>query len=251
MTIQRIFSVGGTATWKFVNPKPGMDTPFRSSGLLVARSGQRFGGCIRVGKDWILTAHHLVDVAAMARSFTASFGRFTPWEANIHTYELDPTDYFASDDGIQGASGFDFRLDYAFIRLKGGNNDISTNPLPQVIPAPPAVGDLAIIPQYLSRGPMQVASPCSVELQYAGMFTSINADFTYHLTSTIEGSSGSPIFDEKHRLVAMHTHGQHPWDRVGLKRKYNWGTRIDAIVHDARSRGFAFLNEMPELNRIP
>lgn len=251
MTLGGIPPLGNVANpvWKYVEKLEEEERAMVGScGLLISEMGSRYGGCVRVGERWLLTAHHVVDASELAFRFKAVFGFFGR-NSRKFTYALDPADFFSSADGIQGAAGYEFDLDYAFIRLAGTAQagDPSLERHPRSAPGDPARQTAARIPQHRSRGAMQLATEHSIEDPNAGLIVDFDADYLFHRSSTYPGTSGSPIFDTDWNLVALHTHGFRASSPDDRKTRNNWGARITRIVADARSRQFAYLHEMPAL----
>ena len=220
-----------------------------SVGLLLPDVGIRFGCCLRVSNDWILTAHHVIDIPDLARRFTVKFAYVARGQG--FSYKLDPdSGFFTSDDGIQGAAGDGFDLDYAFIRIKGPfkERDLSIdNPL-SADPTP-VKGAQALIAQYSGAGPMQFPIEHSVEHADAGRIIEFDDEYIFHKRSTNGGASGSPIFDGSWNLIGVHTHGRLDNSGDPLRDQNNWGTRISAIVADAKTRGFD-MSDIPFLDEL-
>jgi trypsin-like peptidase len=242
----------GNPRFEPVRSVPGALPPSFCTGLLLADGCRRFGGCIRVSEEWILTAHHVIDIADLARHFRARFAYLNPAPDGFFEYPLDPDrGFFTSEDGIQGPSGDKFELDYAFIRLRGpfDPEDPSFVHPPDINTAPPVKGTPARIPQHRNGGILQIARESSVEIPLVGLVTAFDDKYVFHRSSTTPGVSGSPIFDFAWKLIGVHTHGRRAAIDDALRRENGWGTRITAIVDDARRRGFNF-PQMDWLNSI-
>ncbi|APV48559.1 hypothetical protein BWI17_01970 [Betaproteobacteria bacterium GR16-43] len=237
----------GTPDWDFATNSPGALPGAYPCGLIESIDGARFGGCVRVGFGWILTAHHVVDIPDMVTRFRATFG-YVNNATKGTAYSLSPEDFFCSDDGIQGPNGLGFTRDYAFIRIANPQQDPSTIHMGTARVLPPQKGEELHIPQHRSRRAMQISREHSIEFPDVGRVVSVkDPHLIFHRCSTYEGSSGSPIFDTHWKVLGLHTHGFRPNSKDDIVRELNWGTRIDSIAADAKARGFKFLDEMPLL----
>jgi hypothetical protein len=231
---------------RWVPPPPGNAAHACSCiGLLRSKGGERRGACLRVSADWILTAHHIIDIAALADRFEVTFGHVAPG-APVYTYRLDAARGFHSSlDGIQGPEGDRFELDYAFVRLKGpySADDPSVDPRFSVDHRSPIIGSRAYIPRFRGEDPLRVEDPDPAQ-PAAGTFTAAKDAYVFHRSATLPGVSGSPIFNQHWQLIGVHTHGVFPEARYVEGRSSNWGTHIINIVLDADHKQF-------DLRRIP
>jgi hypothetical protein len=210
------------------------------AGLIFSPARRRFGGCVRVGPQWILTAHHVLDIPDLAADFRCRFGYVNPRQQDFVDYDLDAGGFFASDDGIQGPSGWGFELDYLFVRLLGApaENDPSVRHPPNPRYGTPEQGITVHIPQHRNKGVMQLPEAASVSDPSVGKLMTFDDRHLHYLASTEPGCSGSPILDHEWRLIGVHTNGDLPNCPNLLRQKHNRGTRIDSILENARRRGF-------------
>ena len=93
------------------------------------------------------------------------------------------------------------------------------------------VGDRVNIIQHPGGGPKQIALSHNVVV-------SVDDQRVRYLTDTDYGSSGSPVFDEQWRVVALH----HSWGterEPGLKQWYvrNEGIHINTIIEGLAKDG--------------
>jgi hypothetical protein len=269
----------GNPDWKLAEFVDGSLPSCHAVGNLILQGGMRVGTCVRVSPQWILTAHHVVDVPDLARNFTAShFGFISKGARMSRVYELDADHFFTSEDGIQGQTGDHFELDYALIRLKGriDADDPALAAGLRITFEAPRIGSRGRIPQFdcvvpqpgdavclsdrkcVGDDPPEVTCPEPLRLEeprgdpQAGTFTVCDDPehpHLFHKCSTDKGQSGCPIFDEKWNLVGLHTHGRKSRFPDPIRRANNWGTRIECIVRDAHARGFRHLGEIPLFQR--
>ncbi|MEO7741561.1 MAG: serine protease [Usitatibacter sp.] len=223
------------------------------TGILELPGTSRFGACVRVSPEWILTAHHVVDIPDLAARFQARFGALGPSGEGAVQYGLEARDFFCSDDGIQGPHGDRFELDYAFVRVHGPvqAGDPSIPNLPKANGGVPRPGTLVRVPMRGDDGLLRFAvNRPTAAYPTAGRVVAFDDCYLFHQRSTLEGASGAPIFDEAWVLMGIHTHGFFYKDPDPLRRDNNWGVRITQIVADARKRGFAFLAEIASLRDL-
>ena len=235
---------GRPARWVDPGEIPGALPSCLCAGRLVldGTMGRRYGGCVRVHEDWILTAHHVVDIPDIARRFTV---RFNGAHGAKVEYRLDPDrGYFPSHDGILSASCIDFDLDYVFVRLAGpaARGDASRTHPALIERDAPAPGEPLQIPQAAGldlalKFPVErTSAPASV-----GRAALCEGPYLHHQVSTRPGASGSPVFDTRWHVVALHTGGRlDNRPSAGLRHEHNLATLMDAIVADARARHPAF-----------
>lgn len=107
----------------------------RAVGLIVARGTENLesdpvviGSCLLVGRDWVLTAHHVLLSQEFAQNFQAVFDfvgapnstvdeRFL--EAKKYDFSSDKSHFFKSNDGIFSGNGHDYMGgDWVLIKIK-------------------------------------------------------------------------------------------------------------------------------------
>ncbi|HVE71070.1 MAG TPA: trypsin-like peptidase domain-containing protein [Thermoanaerobaculia bacterium] len=130
-------------------------------------------------------------------------------------------------------------LDYAFLRLNRpfGNEPVGpVSPDADVAkrgwvdlmkPAPdPPVNGPAFIVQHPSGGPMKLALSTRAIVGF-----SPNRRRVRYRTNTLGGSSGSPVFDQEWRILALHHSGDPEWVKLP---EYNEGIPISTITAQLR-----------------
>lgn len=201
-----------------------------SQRVCLIMAGPAAGTGFLVGPDLVLTAGHVVqkieksDIKGCLFDFArdangTSDGRTV---AFAETWRVafappDPTD--EEDTGVPAPKN----LDFGIIRLAEAVADDDLSGTPRGFETANTDGDIQtgaplLIAQHPMRQPMQLSLGGSL-----GLF---RGDLRLHYTaSTLKGSSGSPVFDGKMRLVALH----HAGDPTGLTATYNAGVPIGLI----------------------
>jgi V8-like Glu-specific endopeptidase len=233
------FSADGQEEVVIVAGQPSfVDVAFLAIGVLRASSvcrlvmsfptGKGSGTAFRVGNRHLLTNHHVVrdhqrgDVAATSVEAWFNYEDDTAGEPKqILQIACDAS-------GIVGEKEDDWAL------------VPTTDPIPDEFPVLaletteiPGVDDRVYIIQHPGGGPKQVA------FQH-NLVRAVTEDVLQYWTDTDLGSSGSPVFDEHWRVVALHHFSvKIAADRMGVR---NQGRRIDRVVERIRAR-----NALPEL----
>jgi len=157
--------------------------------LVILPGGRYYGTGFRIGRDLLLTNHHVLFGPA-----GTSAARVEAW---LH-YELDVTGRPRGHEVIgcrADTIAGDERNDWAVIRTSA--------PLPDSIPVldlgrgSVAAGDRVYIIQHPNGGMKKIGMHHNV-VRYA------DEDVVQYWTDTERGSSGSPVFSERWELVALH-----------------------------------------------
>ena len=235
------FSGDGRAEAIIVAGQPTfVDVSFLAVGVLRARgvcmlmtrfpAGAGSGTAFRVGRRHLLTNHHVLFDAhhgdAPATAVEAWFNFEDDMDGRpkrIAQIRCEPATVVAEKPD-----------DWALITV--------AEPIPDDFPAlpigaapMPAVDDRVYIIQHPAGRPKQVA------FQH-NLVRAVLPDVLQYWTDTDLGSSGSPVFDEKWRVVGLH-HFSVPapaGERIGVR---NQGRRIDRVA--ARIRALGTLPELP------
>lgn len=158
----------------------------RAVALLVGPGGST-ATCFFVAPDAIVTNHHVLSSRSAARGFQVRLG-YERYDSPIKMCGLDPDRLFEADAN----------LDCALVAVQGAPSGQEMIALGAG--AVPAKGEQALIVQYPNGGPRKIGIDDN-EIQR------IEGDRLYYLTDTTEGSSGSPVFDVRMRLLALHSTG--------------------------------------------
>ncbi|MFE8963401.1 trypsin-like peptidase domain-containing protein [Streptomyces iakyrus] len=185
--------------------------------LLVTDDGGRryHGTAFRVSHDLLLTNHHvLCGSGTRPERVDAWFG----YERDLNGRDLEHVSVACDPGSVVG----DETDDWAVVKAVG--------PLPDdavVIELPERatldVGDRLYIIQHPNGGVKKLAARHNV-VRY------VDDEIVQYWTDTDRGSSGSPVFDERWRLVALHRR----WTRIGplsAQAEYrNEGVRIERVA---------------------
>lgn len=228
------FSTDGRAEAIIVAGQPTfVDVSFLAVGLDRARSvcrlstrfpGEGSGTGFRIGPEHVLTNHHVLFNRDDGDRKIVSAEAWFNYESDEWGQPKRITQVRCDPDSVVGEKADD----WALIR--------TTEPIPADFPMLPVTG--AEVPEvddrvYIIQHPY--GQPKKVAFQH-NLVRSVEPDKIQYWTDTDLGSSGSPVFDESWRVVALH-HFSVPapeGDRVSVR---NQGRRIDRIVERMRQLG--------------
>lgn len=186
--------------------------------LLVTMSGQQYYGTgFRIGRDLLLTNHHVLydhgNANAKATAVEAWFG----YERTFAGLDLKPVIANGDPASIVGAEDHD----WAVIKVQGGMPGDA--PIISVTGGKPVgVDDRVYIIQHPNGSPKKIGMIHNV-------VRFVDDNVVQYLTDTEGGSSGSPVFNEQWELVALH----HKWVEAkanGVPEFRNQGQRIERVV---------------------
>ncbi|MDC0672364.1 DNA/RNA non-specific endonuclease [Nannocystis radixulma] len=198
-----------------------------------------FGTGSVIAPGLVLTNHHVLPSVEAARSATAMFG-FEAAGATGERFKLAPESFFVTDTA----------LDYTVVAVSGDRDALArygTLALAPDLPAVLVLGEPMNIIQHPDGGPKQYAVRENEILE-------VMENFVHYRSDTNPGSSGSPVFDGRWRLVALHhsgvarrdpsgaplTRDGRRWTPMMGEAAVDWianeGVRIDAILRDLFAR---------------
>jgi V8-like Glu-specific endopeptidase len=173
---------------------------FLEQGLNCARAvvriniGTALGTGFLVEKNYLITNNHVIPDLATATNAKVQFNYQSNWQGVIlepELYTLDAhshTQHFVTDP---------FH-DYTIVKLNGdANSKYGQLTLGDMIPKK---DDFVNIIQHPAGGLKQIA-------MYHNVIMYIDDSRVQYLTDTLPGSSGSPVFDSKWNVVALHHSG--------------------------------------------
>lgn len=200
---------------------------FLQRGLEVSRSvarvmladGSRGSGFL-IKDNLLITNNHVLPSKTAAQGATVEFNyqkTVQGLDAEVDPYQLAPEEGFVTSD--EEENGGD---DWTAVRVQGNpNNKWGALPLNR---ANPQVKDEVIIIQHPGGGSKQIALSHNVVV-FA------NNQRLQYLTDTLEGSSGSPVFNTEWQIVALHHKGgwlREPSSKQSVYR--NQGVHINVVI---------------------
>lgn len=178
-----------------------------SVGMLLGTWDNKAWCCsaVAVGPEVVLTNWHcggIKDSIDTAQYWQQSICDRTvfdfSWDKDGIAREFQCTEVLQSDENA----------DFALVRVKPRNGNDALRPM-AAWSATRAADDPLMIVQHPACRPKQATLPpqCkTVDPSIAGGDGTAKADFS-HVCDTMNGSSGSPVFDEKYRFVGLHHRG--------------------------------------------
>jgi hypothetical protein len=209
--------------------------------------GKALGTGFLVGNDLVLTNYHVVEDYIQGNSVAQLRCRFdyavestgenpgkeeelAPGEAWL----VDHAPYSEFDTGDQGGLPNPNELDYALLRLasKVGDDELPDNGgkrgwvKASTLPALPEPTDIVFIVQHPKGEALKLAVGAVIK-------RNDNNSRVRYDTNTDKGSSGSPCFDAKLDLVALHHGGDPDWDKPA---EFNQGIPMETILNNLASK---------------
>lgn len=168
----------------------------------------------------LVTNNHVISSAAVAQGATVEFNYQQTVEgrdAEVDRYQLAPDEGFATSPEEEQSGD-----DWTAVRVRG-NPNAKWGTL-TMARANPKVQDEVIIIQHPGGGPKQIALSHNV-------VAFVNARRLQYLTDTLEGSSGSPVFNTDWQVVALHHKGGRLREPGSKRTVYrNQGIHINVVL---------------------
>ena len=177
-----------------------------------------------IADDCLMTNNHVLPTAAVAGNAQARFNYEIDADGKLSEgvyFRLRPDLFFTTNE----------KLDYSIVAVEGSPGLRFGSIALERVPLGPNQGFNIV--QHPAGGPKQVALVDN-ELVYC------DEVLAQYLTDTLPGSSGSPVFDDNWRLVALHNSGG--WiPEPGTQSTHfrNQGILVRAILDDLVRQGFA------------
>ncbi len=198
--------------------------------VLTSRGKSGTGFILRGG--YLLTNHHILETAHIASNAKVIFN-----------YQVDgngiprPTKEYYLDTTFFKTSPFD-NLDYSLVKIKDPDSDLSKwGHLTLEKFLEPSNGERVNIIQHPDGKSMKIALPDNIISKWK--------QYLFYIADTKPGSSGSPVFNQEWKVVALHHAGKDEHSREGGYqineqgniRPSNRGILIKQILSDLIAQG--------------
>jgi hypothetical protein len=166
---------------------------FLHAGWLASQSVVRIRTPVRTGtgflvrRDRLLTCHHILPTPELARGSQIDFDYETEIDGAFTTHTscgLDPSVFQTSPKDDLSLVGFDPLAELHRLPIVLADEQVR-------------VGDRVAIVQHAGGGRKQVAL-------HRSLVRGVDDRFLHYMTDTLPGSSGSPVFDTRWRVVGIH-----------------------------------------------
>lgn len=173
---------------------------FLKKGILCSMSvvrivwGNTLGTGFLSNNNFIITNNHVLPTREAAREAIIQFNYENNWDGSPVSYEnfkLDPDSGFYTSENYKDPNSYDYTAaKIAFdANSRFGSLAFSLST--------PRINDSVFIIQHPSGGPKQIALSHNT-------VTFVDEHKIQYLTDTMPGSSGSPVFNDKWEVVALH-----------------------------------------------
>lgn len=176
---------------------------FLEQGLVCARAvarivvGNTVGTGFLVANNFLITNNHVIPNTTTAATAKVQFNYQQNWQGNnlpFNSLTLDPDAGFATSTDKPATKLFDFTIVKMIEDANAVYGALSFSD------EAARKDDFVSIIQHPAGGPKQIAL-------YHNIVTFANDKVVQYLTDTLPGSSGSPVFNDKWQVVALHHSG--------------------------------------------
>jgi len=197
----------------------------RSIARVVDQDGRFIGTGFLIARNLLMTCHHVLPNEEAAKQARVQFNYQLSWQGKLESvweYRLRPEAFFKTSHDAKNHI-----LDYTivYITSRAWNRSKSTILAMGRVPEP---NDNVYIIQHPAGSVKRIA------LSDNKVIESFN-DFVDYITETQKGSSGSPVFNQRWELVALHSAGGEFARSDGMLRNCNRGIQIKRIFADVGS----------------
>jgi V8-like Glu-specific endopeptidase len=200
-----------------------------------------------VGTGWLLTEqlvmtnHHVVHFRKQGEAPATNADLLLQGKNAIVKFDYNSADDDGEDVEVEKLEAWDENLDFAILRLK---NAVTRTPL-KLDNSRVVFSDGIYVPLNIIQHPS--GHPKRVALRN-NLLTAADATTIRYFTDTLNGSSGSPVFDDRWRVIGLHR-GSTAVNGVSFQGRttavVNVGTQIAAILDHLDVNANALRQEIP------
>jgi V8-like Glu-specific endopeptidase len=188
----------------------------------VKRADHTYGTGFLIRDNWFLTNHHVLGTVDEARTTIVQFN----YQKDTDGRDFEPVNFELDPD-----AGFKTSVehDWTLVRVKGDAN--TEWGVLDLQPVEIKVNDRANIIQHPGGEVKQIAL-------YHNIIAYVDNTRVQYLTDTLPGSSGSAVFDDEWRVIALHHAGGLLIEPDTKKQVYrNEGINVNCILKDLKLLG--------------
>ena len=189
----------------------------------IVRADGGMGTGFLISGNYFLTNHHVFHDNQEAKASKVQFN----YQKNADDLDLQIVEFKPDGEFFRTS----VENDWSIVKLQGDTSAFGTVPLKAVTVQK---NDRANIIQHPAGGPKQIAF-------YHNLVTHSDSKIVRYLTDTLGGSSGSPVFNDRWELIALHREANILTDNTNKKVVYeNAGTSIVVLLEDFKQLGLNF-----------